>query len=74
MGQSFKNAKKSSKKYQSLSVYLEQVTQALHINSDYPVDQFQGLEYQCRMNGLNVIHGGDMHLDLLLILKLINRN
>jgi len=33
--------------------------QALHINSDYPVDQFQGLEYQCRMNGLNVIHGGD---------------
>ena len=33
--------------------------QALHINPNYPVDQFQGLEYQCRMNGLNVIHGGD---------------
>ena len=33
--------------------------QALHIHPDYPVDQYGGLEYQCRMNGLNVIHGGD---------------
>ncbi len=31
---------------------------ALHINSKYKVDDKYGLEYLCRKNGLNVIHGG----------------
>ena len=31
---------------------------ALHINDSYPVVQDKGLEYICRFNGLNVIHGG----------------
>lgn len=31
---------------------------ALHICSDYTVDVEKGLEYICRTNGLNVIHGG----------------
>lgn len=32
---------------------------ALHINKKYPVVDENGLEYLCRYNGLNVIHGGD---------------
>jgi len=32
---------------------------ALHINKKYPVVDDKGLEYLCRYNGLNVIHGGD---------------
>lgn len=32
---------------------------ALHINKKYPVVSENGLEYLCRYNGLNVIHGGD---------------
>jgi len=31
---------------------------ALHINKKYPVVDENGLEYLCRYNGLNVIHGG----------------
>lgn len=31
---------------------------ALHINDEYKVDEKMGLEYLCRKNGLNVIHGG----------------
>ena len=31
---------------------------ALHINDKYVVDKKKGLEYICRCNGLNVIHGG----------------
>ena len=32
---------------------------ALHINHKYKVDDYKGLEYICRENGLNVIHGGE---------------
>lgn len=32
---------------------------ALHINKKYKVDDYEGLEYMCRYNGLNVIHGGE---------------
>ena len=32
---------------------------ALHIDNRYPVVQNKGLEYICRYNGLNVIHGGE---------------
>ena len=32
---------------------------ALHIHSDYKVNSKKGLEYLCRCNGLNVIHGGE---------------
>lgn len=32
---------------------------ALHINPKYVVDKKEGLEYICRYNGLNVIHGGE---------------
>lgn len=32
---------------------------AMHIHTDYRVDSNKGLEYICRSNGLNVIHGGD---------------
>ena len=32
---------------------------ALHINNKYKVDEEKGLEYICRYNGLNVIHGGE---------------
>ena len=31
---------------------------ALHIREDIIVDKQYGLEYVCRKNGLNVIHGG----------------
>ena len=31
---------------------------ALHIDDKYPVVGRKGLEYLCRKNGLNVIHGG----------------
>ena len=32
--------------------------QAIHINHKYNVTELNGLEYLCRVNGLNVIHGG----------------
>lgn len=32
---------------------------ALHIDTKYKVDKKYGLEYICRKNGLNVIHGGE---------------
>ena len=32
---------------------------ALHIHTKYKVDEKYGLEYICRKNGLNVIHGGE---------------
>ena len=32
---------------------------ALHIKPEYIVDKNKGLEYICRYNGLNVIHGGE---------------
>ena len=62
MGINFQNMLKSlQQKYPDLVSHVSGtgLLQALHINPDYPVDEFQGLEYQCRMNGLNVIHGGD---------------
>ena len=65
MGIRFKNML-----YNILKKYPEIVTNvtgtglllALHIKEQYKVDEKFGLEYLCRVNGLNVIHGGSNSL------------
>ena len=62
MGTEFQNMLRGlERKYPQLVSHVsgKGLLQALHIKPKYQVEHFEGLEYQCRLNGLNVIHGGD---------------
>ncbi len=61
-GITFKNMlKELEKKYPEIVSHVtgKGLLLALHINHKYKVDDYKGLEYICRENGLNVIHGGE---------------